>query len=164
MTSKVIEIDLGDLGGDTGATDAPVVHTFPWYGVTVRVNPGASEMVYLDFIEEAGQYDESDSRGAVAVKEFIREMIHPDDFDVFWDLAKTHRRQIKDLANISMRIVAQVSGDPTSGQPDSSNGLSVISGSSTDARYAPVITELEKNGRPDLAVIYDDARLNGAMG
>lgn len=164
MSMDIIQIDIEDEGSQSGATVQEAQHAFPWYGATIKVNPGASEIVYIDFIAKAGQYDQNDPRAGVAVKEFIEEIIHPEDFEVFWDLAKTHRRTIEDLSEISMKIVAAVTGDPTSGQSASSGGPSRTVANSTDARYNSVITEYERKGRPDIAVIYDDARLNGAMG
>lgn len=161
---ELIQIDIQDDASASGATVQEADFAFPWYGTMIRVNPGASEIVYIDFIAKAGQYEQNDPRAGVAVKEFIQEIIHPEDFEVFWDIAKTHRRTIEHLSEISMKIVSAVTGDPTSGQSASSGGPSRIPMSSTDAKYNSVIQEYERKGRPDLAVIYDDARLHGAMG
>jgi len=122
---------LGSLGKRRASLDAD----FEWFGVTIRANPDVSpELELADFMKRASTIDLGEvdadnltpeqiakAAGAMeAVTELIRPLIHPDDFDTFWSLAKRNRQDIEDLMNVAMQLVEVASGFP-SGRPSSSS-------------------------------------------
>lgn len=171
-TTDVVEartrrLDLGDLGRmqapPESPEDWPEVLTFPWFSAELRVNPAASDTAYIDLLEESGELEEEDPRAAIAVKNFIREIVHPDDFDEFWSLGKAHGYSIRQLAATAMKIVEAITGDPSQPPTGSSPGLSEIGGKSTADRYRRVRSELEAEGRPDLAQVFLETEEAGVV-
>jgi hypothetical protein len=122
---------LGSLGTERPQFDCD----FEWFGATIRANPDVSpELELADFMKRASSIDLGEvdtdnvtpeqiakAAGAMeAVTELIRPLVHPDDFDTFWDLAKRNRQDIQDLMNVAMQLVEVASGFP-SGRPSSSS-------------------------------------------
>ncbi len=144
-------VRLGDLGVAKGF---PEPDTFDWFGSVVRTNPGMSDLVLADFIELASAVDIDDARQAAqamgVVKGFIRDLIHPDDFDSFWATAKRERQSLVDVLGVGKVIVARQTDRPTMRPSVSTDGpsptptSSVSDVASTAASAHP--------GRPDLQV------------
>ena len=128
--------------------------TFGWFGQELRVNPLAGDTTFVDFIEEYGEVDEKDPKAIVGTKKFLREIVHPDDFDVFWRLGRENGRTLQDFAEVAMQIIEGLVDRPTARSSDSSPGPSTIVENSMDDSYSRVIREHEQQGRPDLAVVY----------
>lgn len=154
-------LDLGEYGHvedmpAQGQWPEPV--KFPWFGVEVRVNPTLTDTALIDLLEEVGDLDAADPRAAVAVKQFVREVIHADDFADFWKLGKAHGYSTEQFAEVAGLIVEKVTGDPTRESPDSSNGrlptATKSTGGSSKLTTEDMIAELEREGRPDLAEFY----------
>jgi hypothetical protein len=152
-------LDLGDLGKEP--KEPAEQDDFPWFGQTVRISPGATDLALIDFVEAAGHLDENDIAAGGAVKDFIRGLIDPEDFDMFWKLARTNGLGFEDIANVSHRIIEQVTSRPTGQSSDSSAGLTVIGKSSTDDSYSEVQGRLERSGRADLSLVYEYAKEAG---
>ncbi len=132
--------------------------TFDWFGQEMRVNALAGEQAYIDFLEVAGTLDERDPQAAVAVKTFMREIVHGDDFDDFWRIGREKRQDTADLFKLAQKIIeAVVATHPTEQSSDSPAGLPATAPSSTAASYKEVRQELEQNGRPDLSLVYLEA-------
>lgn len=161
-TNKVVQSNLLDLGKFGHAEEVPEEGEwpepvkFPWFGVEVRTNPTLTDVALVDLLEASGEIDDKDPRGAIAVKQFVREVIHEDDFDDFWKLGKLHGYSTLEFAEVASRIIEAVAGDPTQGSADSSSGPA-----STDTKSQAVsskvkrtVAELEGEGRPDLAEFY----------
>lgn len=148
---------IGSFGEDRELED----NTFDYFGVELRVNALAGEQAYIDFLEVAGELDERDPKVAIGVKNFMREIVHPDDFDVFWSLSRTKRQDTGDLFKLAQKIVEAVSGRPTEQSSGSPAGLHGTVPSSTAASYSQVRQELEAGGRPDLSLIYLEAQEAG---
>lgn len=136
-------------------------NTFDWFGQEMRVNDMAGEQSYIDFLETVGDLDERDSRAAVAVKTFMREVVHADDFDDFWRIGREKRQTTGDLFTIAQKIIEAVTGNPTEQSSDSLAGLSATGPRSTAASYSQIRHELEGGGRPDLSLIYLEAEEAG---
>lgn len=111
--------------------------TFTYFGEEMRVNPEAGELSYLDFMARAtavekraqdaeGDEDEAakaDAEGVLITMGFLRDLIHPDDWDQFLGLAKRYRQKLDDLMVLAKSIVEFSSGFPTGQQSDSPDGL-----------------------------------------
>jgi hypothetical protein len=146
---------LGDYSGEETPFEE---HSFTWFGAEIRANPELSETSYVDFVEEFGLLDGKDPKAALAVKAFMRASIHPDDFGEFWRLAKKHRQTQEQLAKVSNDLLNAITELPTDRSSGSSAGPSRTGQSSTDASFERTIAELEKEGRPDLALVYVEAQ------
>lgn len=142
---------LGDFGE---APPEMEVDTFNFFGASLRINPELSDLSFVDFIEMHGALDGNDPTAMVAIKDFLRGVVHPEDFDEFWTLSKKNRQRLDDLAPIAMGLIEAVTGRPTEGSSDSSSGPSATGASSMDASYSRVIQEHEAEGRSDLAEVY----------
>jgi hypothetical protein len=157
--SNGLVLDLGKYGKveDVPAEGHwPETPKFPWYGVEVRVHPTLSDTALVDLMEESGEYEDDSPEAAIAVKRFIRDVIHPDDFDDFWKLGKAHGLQTLQFAEVAARIIEAVTGDPTKESHDSSNGQLPTATKSQDgsSKLTRTIAELENEGRADLAEFY----------
>lgn len=162
---------LGDLGSVRAAPDDVV--TFGYFGKTLRANPFASDLAFIEFLDAADEMDEGEEVKAVhLVMDYLRDQIHPDDWELFWTTAKTNGQSSTDLMVLSHHIGEAMSGFPT-GQPSGSragrraaarkSGAGSRSrGTRTPGRRSPVVdgTAVETatvdrameilDGRPDL--------------
>jgi hypothetical protein len=110
---------LGSLGHKKKAVDLD----FDYFGDTIRVNPGVSKLTVVEFLAQAGEVDEADEiRGARLIMLLLREVIHPEDFDRFWALAKQERQDTEELMEIAKAVMETVAGFPTGQSSDSSSG------------------------------------------
>lgn len=163
-------LNLGAFGKieESAVPDAgnwPEIPRFPWFGVSIRVNPAISDAALIDLIEEHGELDltnkEDAVKAAIAVKVFVRSVVHPQDFDDFWKLGKEHGYTMEQFAEVAGMIVQEITADPTEESNDSSPGPSATVTKSTADGYKATIEELESEGRPDLAEFFDLARAHG---
>lgn len=164
--------------GNFGTARPPLDLDFGWFGATIRVNPRASDLGLTEFmataegivlpdldIDEANPTAEQlqqmtaamNAMAAVtkALQKFMREQIHPDDWDEFWRLAKGNGQQNTDLMALSKALAAEIAqhatGFPTGPSSDSSPTPPTTSpkssgGSSSAQDKAKKILA----GRPDL--------------
>jgi len=146
---------LGELGRSVPAVEL----TFGWFGHTLRVNPGAGELEMVDFMRKASKLDigedvENMTNNVEALEVtmgFLERQIHPDDWEVFWDLAKTNRQSTKDLLEVSYAITEKVAAFPTGPPTDSSDGQSTTGMRSSDGSSSLATRALDLlPGRPDL--------------
>jgi hypothetical protein len=124
------------------------------------VNPGAGELELIEFLEIAETVDMpedvEDMAGATkaigVVKDFLARQIHPDDWALFWDLAKTNRQQLTDLLEVAMTIVTAVSNFPTTPPSGSPAGPPDMVAKLREGSSSPVMTRALGllSGRPDL--------------
>lgn len=162
---------LGSLGTPHAEIDA----SFDYFGVVVRVHPSAGDLELIEFMMEAADVDALDQMRAMAsISRYLKGLIHPDDWDVFWRTAKANRQTMDDLMMLGQRIVQDASGFPTQPPTASSGGrtstaqrLKAVSPSAAGAgarREADTLRALEMvSGRPDLAEVYimaDAARVH----
>lgn len=94
---------------------------FQFFGATIRVNPSVSKAAMVEFLAEAGGVNQNDEvAGARVIMQFMREIVHPEDFDTFWGLAKRERQDPEaDLMPIGHAVMEAVAGFPT-GEPSGS--------------------------------------------
>jgi hypothetical protein len=127
---------LGSLGNRRPTIDLD----FDWFGHTVRVNPHASDLVEIDFLEKAKSIDMEGidtnaltaenmaamSRAAQVAADAaigsVRRVIHPDDWDGFWKAAIDNGQNLEDLLELQKTIVEAVANFRTGQSSDSSPG------------------------------------------
>lgn len=115
--------------GRFGTTHAKIEHEFEFFDLTIRVNPSCSQAAMVEFLAAAGEVEQADEvRGAQVIMMFMRQIVHPDDFDAFWSKAKLERQDPeKDLMPIGHAVMEAISDFPT-GQPSGSAGGSTSTG------------------------------------
>jgi hypothetical protein len=146
-----------DVGATSHANDELL--TFDYFGEELRVSPDLTDADLLDFLEVQADLKADDPKAGPIVKSFLRTVVHVDDFDRFWALAKQHRQSVDERSETAFKLIeAAVNGTPTEQSSDSSAGLqstdssSTADLSSTDATSLRVQRRLEQQGRADLAV------------
>ena len=122
---------IGSLGRKRPALDL----SFDYFGETIRVHPGASNLVELEFMEKAkgiqlsaegldlDNLDAADEAGTLkaaqtvarmaslasdAVVGTLRKLIHPDDWDAYWRLAQANGQLLDDLMADQKAILTAV--------------------------------------------------------
>jgi hypothetical protein len=162
------EIDAGDL---SGKTYEPIVASFTYFGERIRVNPNLTETVVVDLLEMSENVQVGDPRELVAAKDYVREHIHPDDFDDFWAAAMENRQGVTDVITVCWKLLERITDRPTTPPSGSSDGRRDTPMSSPAGASGPVIesevvppqsgnladvaghfiAKFEGQGRPDLA-------------
>jgi hypothetical protein len=109
--------------GRFGRTYERIELDFDFFEATIRVNPSCSKAAVVEFLAEAGTVDQADEvRGAQLTMQLLREVIHPDDFERFWTIAKRERQDPEvDLMPIAQQVIEATSDFPT-GQSSASGG------------------------------------------
>jgi hypothetical protein len=155
--------------GNFGTERAPVDLDFMFFGETIRAHPKAGSAALAEFMANAGEISIEDvARGAKFILDFLRQVIHPEDFDRFWSLAKEKRQDpMKDLMPIAEAIVEAITDFPTeppaASVPGPGNGApkSVVVSSLPDKDAADYALR-KFRGRPDLqelVVKQEEAKL-----
>jgi hypothetical protein len=109
--------NIGDFGVEH---DDFVELTFGYFGETLRVHPDAGELSYLDFMAKAMEVNEEDeTEGIKVTMDFLKQQIHPLDWDRFWSLALSNRQKLADLMLLSKAVVEATTGFPTTQPSDS---------------------------------------------
>lgn len=163
---------MGKHLGQLGTRKDTLEVTFGYFDLEgVRVNPGLSEIAVLDFMEAAAGIDlpadgdlknptpqmrAAALRALPLVKNFLREVIHPGDFDAVWAAAKRERQDTQDLMQLAMTLIEKVANRPTGRRPGSSGTPRKTGRKSAAGSSSRVIRRLEKAGRPDLALMVTD--------
>jgi hypothetical protein len=158
---------MGSLG-NLGTVKAAVNDTFGWFGSEISVNPALSDLVLMDFAEEASRLDENSPEALTFMKRQMRLVIAPSDFDEFWRLAVDNRQDSVDLMTVMKAIIGNATKRPTVLPSGSSDGQERIVVTFPDASSSPAIagsplTEADRRsiesmpGRPDLALVVDRA-------
>lgn len=135
VPAAVIRGDVIDLGEVGDSEAAKVIASFSYYGTKIRVNPNLTEIVIMDFFEQAEKVGAKDPHAMVIVKDFARDSIHPDDFDEFWGVVKTRGVDTDALMRLVWKILEGVTARPTGRPSDSSDGPTGTSSESPDTSY-----------------------------
>lgn len=131
-----VEIDAGDLSGDTVE---PVIASFGYFGKRFRANPNLTETMVVDLLEAGEDVEVNDPRQLVAAKQYVRDHIHPDDFDEFWQTAVDNRQGVQAVIRVCWRLLEQVTDRPTTPPSDSSDGRQDTATNSPGGVSGPVI-------------------------
>jgi hypothetical protein len=177
--------------GTLGRKREPLDLEFDYFGTRIRVSPDASDVAELEFLEIArgANLDMRDLEGLSAaeledeakvqdvvrrtnqviintyglIRDKLREMIHPEDFDAYWRLARENRQMVSDLMADMQAITASVveasTGFPTMPPADSpptlASTLQNSGGGSSSAPASDTAKALElRRGRPDLQEFF----------
>lgn len=134
--------------------------TFDYFTLEgVRVNPDLTDLLMVDFLVRAQNIDEQDVPAALgATRDFFGSLVHPDDFDQFWQEAVKQRQGVTDLMTTAYDLVEAMSARPTKRRSASSGGRHKTVPKSKPDSSSRVIRQLEKQGRPDLALVVTQAR------
>jgi hypothetical protein len=145
---------LGDLGVARARDD-----TFGWFGATIRVGESFSDLRLIGFLELAQTIDEADELASMkALRDFLHSIVHPEDWEVFWQGCMDNGQGVVDLITLVRRLTEATSDIPSQRRSGSSTGRRKTKGSSKEDSSSRVIRRLEKRGRPDLAVVVEMAR------
>ncbi len=152
--------NIADFGTPTAPEEEP--DTFTYFGVTIRLNSSFSELDYVDFMEEAGTLDTQDPRAITATKNFLRRMIHTDDFGLWWDTARKNRQGLQGLMETANKLLTVMTGRPTEAPSGSSAGQSptLVSLKPDSSSPESPLTDMDRrvidrkleSGRTDLAL------------
>ena len=113
----------GKYLGELGKTKAPREDTFGWFGETIRVGDGGSDLKLLDFLEHADDVSDNDQREQLRlIKDFLHSLVHEDDFDTFWRLALDNNQGLEDLMQVLIAITEGTTNRPTRRRSGSSAG------------------------------------------
>lgn len=165
--------------GTFGKKYATVDLDFEFFEMTVRVNPSCSQAALVEFLAQAGDIDEADEiRGARVIMSMMREVVHPDDFARFWEIAKRERQDpAGDLIPLAHSVIEAVSDFPTgrpSGSPDGDSAtpprsVTVVDLPVSDQRIGPRLSPATlaaihiQGPRPDLNLALPEVARNGAV-
>ncbi|MDR7278936.1 hypothetical protein [Catenuloplanes atrovinosus] len=174
--------------GSFGRKREPLDLDFDFFGETIRVHPMSSDLVELDFLEKAQSLDLADldltaeltpenmarmSQAARVAADMamgsVRQIIHPDDWELFKATAIANGQNLQDLMEVQRGLVEAIAGFPTGPSSGSSSGAETTgpksaADSSSPAPTAPTLSQpaiqaLRQLGdRPDLqvAVLHAD--------
>jgi hypothetical protein len=133
---------------------------FDYFGTKIRVNPRLGHLTLVKMASLGSSItDESTPEQVVdALRAVIGCVVHPDDFDTMWDLAEANGQDIADLTDLMQQVVAAVTDRPTERPSSSSAGQPRTKRKSAAGSSLRVQRELEKKGRPDLALVVLQAR------
>lgn len=136
---------------------------FGYFGETIRISYDFGEAAFVDWVDEYGQLGENDVKGMLATKRLMEQVVHPDDFEMFWRLARANKQTSVDLAGVFKAALEAMSERPTSRPSDSSDGPATTVPSSAGGSSQRVIDRFEAAGRPDLVAFVELAQA-GATG
>lgn len=140
---------LGTFGRKRAAIDLDL----DWFEATIRVNPSACTAAMVEFLAEAGAVDQDDEiRGSQIIMRLLREVIHPEDFDLFWKIAKRERQDPQtDLVPMANAIMEAVTDFPTPPSSASADGPSTTPPRSVAAVSLPATAPPTPNLTPSTA-------------
>lgn len=145
--------------GELGVPHARDADTFGWFGNQMRVGPGFSELRLIDFLDKAGEIDEEDEVAAMkALQSFLRSIVHPEDWPIFWAAALDNGQGIEDLMGVVRKLTEGLTNRPTRRRAGSSPGRRGTGANSKADSSSRVIRQLEREGRADLALVVQRAR------
>lgn len=163
--------------GDLGTVKPPIDLTFRYFGETFRVHPTASDLDLVEFMVDAGEIevdaeDETERKlaevkGMHALGRYLKRLVHPDEFQRFWNLSKEHGQGLTDILITAQSIMSAVADFPTGlpaassgGQPNTPPKSSPVS--SLEARRErsseAALAHFGAKGRPDLQLMVETAR------
>jgi hypothetical protein len=109
-------IELGELGG---TERDPLTASFSYFGEEFRVHPDLSELDIIDFAEASENLKPDDPASMSIIKKFVRQNLHPGDFERFWSAVRAHRQTAEETMELMWKVIEGVTGNPT-GQPSAS--------------------------------------------
>ena len=148
--------------GELGVPKVRAVESFTWFGEEIGIG-NVSDLLMVDFLGRASAIDESDVvAGLALIREAFTQMVAPGDFDRFWKICLREKQDTKDMMRLMQQLVEGLTGRPTKRRSGSSPGRrdgktkSKRGSSSRAIPPATVVRRLERQGRPELALMVDE--------
>lgn len=131
--------------------------TVEFCGVQFRIAEKVAALPLMRFakVAKAG-VDATELDGMAAMYDLLEQVIHPDDWAKFERHADQQRADGEQLLEVVQGVFVLLADRPTGRSSDSSDGPRTIEPSSTGGSSSPgsnVITRLNGQGRPDLALL-----------
>lgn len=137
--------------------------TIEFGGETFRTASKVALMPLMKFAHLARKgVDADDMEGLAAIYDLIRATIADDEWARFEQVATDTRAETEELLGVARQAIEVISARPTNEPSDSSHGQPSTKAPSADGSSSQVIARLEERGRPDLALIVDQAQRSGA--
>lgn len=136
---------MGKLG--TFGTPVPALpeSTFGWFGAEMRIRADFGETTFMEWFEEYGHVEDGTGAALLALVKLLRGMVHEDDFDEFWALAKANRQGTAEFSALVWGIVEAIAARPT-GRSEASSPGPQPSGEESKVSFLRRVSA----GRPDL--------------
>ena len=139
------------------------MQTVTFLGETFAIAEQVSHLALMRFAKVASSgVDADDMEGLAALYDVLGQCIDPKDWRAFQKHADDMRAQSDDLLGVMQEVLPRIAARPTGRPSDSSGGPSVPSEPSVGDSSSRVITRLEARGRPDLALMVDQAQASRA--
>lgn len=127
-------------------------------GETFGLHDHVAQMPLLRFGHLARQgKDANEMESLDAIYEVLCSVIVDQDWERFQRAATRARTDGDELVEFMAAAISKIAKRPTSEPSDSSDGSPITSDSSADGSSLPVVARLEREGRPDLALIVKQA-------
>jgi hypothetical protein len=128
--------------------------TVEFHGETYRIADQIGLMPLMRFAKVAQDgVDASDMDGLVAMYDLMEQCLVDEDWARFTVAATKHRADGEELMGVVRQAIEAMAERPTQRPSDSSDGQPSTSGSSTGDSSSLVVRRLERQGRPDLALL-----------
>jgi hypothetical protein len=108
--------------GNLGVAKPKVSDSFGWFGHEIHIHPDLTDLVLMDFAEQAQGLDENSPEVMGFLKKQIRLIIAPESFDAFWQAALDNGQDSMDLMTVMKTIIESTAKRPTALPSDSSDG------------------------------------------
>jgi hypothetical protein len=132
--------------------------SFEFFEMQVRVDPGFGELDFAELMAEARAVDSEGPAATGLLIGMVQKMVVDDDFERFWKIARRERQGVSDLMEIVFAVVEAIAERPTEQPSASPAGLPSDAPSSTGDSSSQVISRLEQQHRPDLALVVLQAQ------
>jgi hypothetical protein len=108
--------------GNLGVSKPKVSDSFGWFGHEIQVHPDLTDLVLMDFADEASRLDQDSPEALGFLKKQCRLIIAPESFDAFWRAAIDNGQTSIDLMTVMKTIIESTAKRPTALPSDSSDG------------------------------------------
>ena len=148
--------------GELGVPKVRAVESFTWFGEEIRIG-NVSDLLLIDFLNQAITVQQDDVvAGLALIRQAFESMVAPEDFDRFWAICVREQQDTTDLMALMVALVEGVTARPTKRRSGSSPGRrkgtakSKRGSSSPAMAVPPVVRRLERQGRPELALMVSE--------
>lgn len=133
--------------------------TVAFLGEEFRLADQVSTLALMRFAKVASTgVSADDMEGLAALYDVLEQCIDPEQWSAFQKHADRKRAQSDELLAVVQEALPRIAARPTGRPSDSSDGPQTVSEPSADGSSLRVIHRLEERGRPDLALMVDQAQ------
>lgn len=136
-----------------------VTQSVEFLGERFRIADQVSSLALMRFAKVASSgVDADDMEGLAALYDVLEQCIDPGQWAAFQKHADRKRAQSDDLLELVKEVLPRIAARPTGRPSDSSDGPPTQNAHSAGDSSSRVITRLEGRGRPDLALMVQQAQ------